>query len=175
MVDDKSKVKSFDGALIPREIIEWEYFQEEIDEIESLADEIEYINSEIEELREETHEEAEEELTSETLTKISEKQDEVKDLLRQSKKLHKKLDEAVIKKYSQLTVKEIKHLLFDEKWMRRLCDDINSEVERILNTYASRIIMIAKRYEHSLGEIEDKTAKSKEAVRQALGRMGYTW
>ena len=95
--------------------------------------------------------------------------------MRQSKKLHKKLDEAVIKKYSQLTVKEIKHLLFDEKWMRRLCDDINSEVERILNTYASRIIMIAKRYEHSLGEIEDKTAKSKEAVRQALGRMGYTW
>ena len=175
MVDDKSKVKSFDGTLIPREIIEWEYFQEEIDEIESLADQIEYINSEIEELREETREETEEESTSETLAKISEKQDEVKDLLRQSKKLHKKLDEIVEKKYSQLTVKEIKHLLFDEKWMRRLYDDINSEVERVLNAYASRIITIAKRYEHSLGEIEDKTAKSKEAVRQALERMGYTW
>ena len=74
-----------------------------------------------------------------------------------------------------LTDEEIKYLLFDRKWIPRLYGDINAEIDRILNDYASRVIMIAKRYEHTLGEIEDKTAKSKEAVRQALERMGYKW
>jgi type I restriction enzyme M protein len=35
--------------------------------------------------------------------------------------------------------------------------------------------MIAKRYEHTLKEIESRTAASKDAVRKALERMGYKW
>ena len=51
----------------------------------------------------------------------------------------------------------------------------NDEIEQILSDYAARVTMIAKRYEHTLGEIEDKTAKSKAAVMAALERMGYKW
>ena len=101
--------------------------------------------------------------------------DESDAITKEIKKTQKELDDLVLEKYGVLTVDEIKHLLFDGKWMPRLYDDVNSEIERILNDYASRVIMIAKRYEHTLSEIEDKTEKSKIAVRKALERMGYQW
>lgn len=53
MVDDKSKVKSFDGALIPRTIIEEEYFTDELTALQKLADRQEQIASAMEESGEE--------------------------------------------------------------------------------------------------------------------------
>ena len=81
----------------------------------------------------------------------------------------------MLEKYAALTDEKIKYLLFEKKWMPRLYGDINGEIDRILSDYASRVILIAKRYEHTLGEIEAKAAQSKDAVRQALERMGYKW
>ena len=101
--------------------------------------------------------------------------DEYDALGKEIKAAQKALDDLVLAKYEALTDDEIKHLLFDCKWMPRLYGDINGEIDRILNDYASRVIMIAKRYEHTLDEIENKTAKSKAAVKQALERMGYKW
>ena len=269
MVDDKSKVKSFDGALIPRTIIEAEYFADEFAALQELTDRREQVTSAMEEMREE--ESGEEGLLRDVLSEngdlpkgnltkriklleskktspemvalqkavelsasgestAAEKairetpavenygirnkngtlaksklnaalkvaaadaelpevyRDEYDALLAYQGKLNeydalgkeikatqKALDDLVLKKYEALTDDEIKHLLFDCKWMPRLFGDINSEIDRILNDYASRVIMIAKRYEHTLGEIEDKTAKSKATVKQALERMGYKW
>jgi type I restriction enzyme M protein len=59
--------------------------------------------------------------------------------------------------------------------MARLESDIYDAIDQVLNALASRVVLIAKRYEHTLGEIEEKTAKSKAKVKSALGRMGYTW
>lgn len=269
MVDDKSKVKSFDGALIPRTIIEVEYFADELAALQELTDRREQVVSAMEEMREE--ESGEEGLLREVLNesgdlpkgnltkriklleskkaspeivalqKIVEllgsgasdaaekviremsdvenygirnkngtltksklnaalkaaavdaklpevyreeydallayqgKLDEYDALGKEIKAAQKALDDLVLAKYAVLTDEEIKHLLFDCKWMPRLYGDINGEIDRILNDYVSRVITIAKRYEHTLGEIENKTAKSKEAVRQALERMGYKW
>ena len=94
---------------------------------------------------------------------------------KQIKDARKALDDKVQVKYGALSVDEIKRLLFDKTWMARLEADITNEVEQVVNALAARVALIAKRYEKTLGEIEDKTAKSKEAVRQALERMGYTW
>lgn len=268
-VDDKSKVKSFDGALIPRTIIECEYFADQQAVIESMTEKREQLASEMEDLREEESgddgrlkdvlsesgdlpkgnlikriKELDARKTSPEMTALSAlleafstasadglekiagtvpaiealnirdkngtfsksklksalktatdeavipeiyqdeydvlmayqaKLDESDSIGKEIKKAQKKIDNLVLEKYSTLTIDEIKHLLFDRKWMPRLYGDVNSEIERILNDYVSRVIMIAKRYEHTLGEIEDKTAKSKEAVRQALERMGYKW
>jgi type I restriction enzyme M protein len=91
------------------------------------------------------------------------------------KEARKALDEKVEAKYSELTVDEIKHLLFDMKWMAKLETDICDEIEQVLNSLSSRVLLIAKRYEHTLGEIEDRTAKSRAAVVAALERMGYKW
>ena len=269
MVDDKSKVKSFDGALIPRTIIEAEYFADKLAALQDLTDRREQAASAMEEMREEESGEdgllrdvlsesgdlskgnltkriklleskktspevvalqkvvelfasgasdAAEKVIRETpsvenygirnkngtlaksklnaalkaaaadavlpevyrdeydaLLTYQGKLDEYDALGKEIKAAQKALDDLVLAKYEALTDEEIKHLLFDCKWMPRLYGDINGEIDRILNDYASRVIMIAKRYEHTLGEIEDKTAKSKAAVKQALERMGYKW
>ena len=52
-MDDTSKVKSFDGALIPREIIETVYFAEELAAINALMEKSAALEAELEEMREE--------------------------------------------------------------------------------------------------------------------------
>lgn len=267
-VADKSKVKSFDGSLIPRDIMERTYFSEWFNELQTLIDQLEAMEAELETMREE--ESGDDGLLKEALNdkgelpkaKLTERikaleakksspelialaqmvdnldnssqlerisretpkveemydlrtkkgtfqkakvkaawkaaiaaapvpsiyLDEYNCLIAYQEKLsecdtinskikakQKELDEALKVKYGELTVEEIKHLLFDEKWMARLYSDVNSEIERILNDYMSRVIMIAKRYEHTLSELEDRTAQSRAAVHQALERMGYKW
>ncbi len=268
-VDDKSKVKSFEGSLIPRSIIEAEYFSDKLDKILALADKRDQLESELTEMREE--ESGEEGLLNEVLTESGDlpkanltkrlkeleahktspemdaltklmnsfgtasaaemeqiinttpsveqygirnkngilakaklkatlkvvtddailpesHKDEYEVLISYQKKLdeqdainkaikdaQKELDDLVLVKYESLTLDEIKHLLFDKKWMACLYSSTNDEIEQILSCYVSRVIMVAKRYEHTLSEIEDKTVKSKAAVMSALERMGYRW
>ena len=269
-VDDKTKVKYFDGALIPRTIIERKYFADESAAITALEEQCGLIESELVEMHEEESgedglllevlnengnsipkakltkriKELEAKKTSEEadlLSQIAElftvgKTDEIEALLKQNptlatyelqnkkgafikskiaaafkdalanailpeiyadeyaaliayqdklslldeanknlKTLRKELDDKVKKKYGELTVDEIKHLLFDEKWMVRLYDDIGGQVDQVLNALSSKALLIAKRYEHTLRQIEDKTASSKAAVKAALERMGYKW
>ena len=91
------------------------------------------------------------------------------------KDVRKTLDAKIKEKYGELTVDEIKHLLFDKKWMAKLEMDIHNEFEKVLNSLSSRVLLIAKRYEHTLREIEDRSSKSRVAVMEALRRMGYKW
>ena len=266
-VDDKSKVKSFDGALIPRAILEAEYFTDKLAAMQELSDKRDQLDSELEEMREE--ESGEDGLLNEVLTesgdlpkanlmkrlkeleamKISPEVDalvslldsfgntdemeqivlsapsvenygirnrngtfskaKLKAALKQAsgtavlpeshrdeynaliayqgkldeqdtvgkaiKAAQKELDELVLAKYEALTAEEIKHLLFDKKWMATLSHSVSDEIEQILSDYAARVILIAKRYEHTLSEIEDKTAKARSEVMAALERMGYKW
>ena len=268
--DDKSKIKSFDGALIPRDVIEREYFADELAELDALTAQSDALAAELDEMREEESgdegllkevlnakgdsipksnlnqriRELDEKKASPTLeplqrllemlnagrTSAMEKlvastpslvaldlrnkggafgkkkiQDAIKAAIfsatvptvyqeeydalfayrakleekeridKQIKDARKALDDKVQVKYGALSVDEIKRLLFDKTWMARLEADITNEVEQVVNALAARVALIAKRYEKTLGEIEDKTAKSKEAVRHALERMGYTW
>ena len=269
-VDDKSKVKSFDGALIPRKIVERTYFADKCVAITALEEQCGLIESELDEIREE--ESGEEGLLLEVLNEVGDsipkanltkrikeldakktseeadvlaqiaalftagESDAIVALLKQNptlaayelqnkkgafikskiaaalkdaqanavlpeiyadeyaalvayqdklcllddanknlKGLRKELNDKVEKKYGELTVDEIKHLLFDEKWMVRLSGDIGNEVDQVLNALASKALLIAKRYEHTLKQIEDKTSASKELVKAALERMGYKW
>lgn len=52
-VEDKSKIKSFDGALIPRSIIESEYYGTELSAIAEMSETRDQLSSELEEMREE--------------------------------------------------------------------------------------------------------------------------
>lgn len=269
-VDDTSKVKSFEGALIPKEIIEAVYFAEELEELSALMEQSGALEAELDEMREEESGDEgllkdvlnekgdsipkanlnkrikeldakktsalmdamtqlyalfEEGKTAEMETlirKVSELAEfdirnkngtfgkaKLKAALKQAsetavvpeiyadeyaaltayaaksaekdavdkewKAARKALDEKVLSKYGELTDEEVKHLLFDLKWMYKLESDVRDEVEQVLNTLCSRVLLIAKRYEHTLGEIEEKTAKSRTAVMVALERMGYKW
>lgn len=269
-VDDTSKVKSFEGALIPREIIEAVYFAEELAEITALMERSGELESELDEIREEESgddgllkdvlndkgdsipkanlnkriKELEAKKTStvmdamsklvalfdagdtdamdalikevseladfeirnkngsfgkaklkaamkqasgsaivpeiykdeyEALLAYQEKSAEKDDADKEWKEARKTLDKKVLAKYSELSIDEIKHLLFDEKWMAKLATEVRDEIEQVLNALSSKVTLIAKRYEHTLGEIEDKTAKSRVSVMAALERMGYKW
>lgn len=269
-VDDISKVKSFEGTLIPREIIESVYFAEELAAIKALMERSAALETELDKMREEESgdegllrdvlnekgdsipkanlnkrlKELESKKTSavvDAMTKLAAlfdegKTDEMETIIREVpelvefdirnkngtfgkaklkaalktaadsavvleiykdeydaltayaaksaekdeadkvwKEARKALDDKVEAKYSELTVDEIKHLLFDMKWMTKLEADIRDEFEQLLNTLSSKVLLIAKRYEHTLGEIEGRTAKSRAAVMAALERMGYKW
>lgn len=269
-VDDTSKVKSFEGALIPREIIEAVYFADELAAINELMEQSAALEAELDEMREE--ESGDEGLLKDVLNdkgdsipkanfnkrlkeldakKTSAVMDamtrlvslfdegktaEMETLIREVpeladfdirnkngtfgkaklraalkaaadtavvpeiykdeydaltayaaksaekdeadkawKEARKALDDEVEAKYGELTVDEIKRLLFDMKWMAKLSADVQGELEQVLNSLSSKVLLIAKRYEHTLGEIEERTAKSRAAVVAALERMGYKW
>lgn len=270
MIDDPTKVKSFEGALIPKDILEKVYFQSELGTLDALVAKSSSLESELDEMREE--ESGEDGLLNEVLndagdgiTKASlnkrikeleeKKTSPVVDALIKLQKLfdagqtsameklvsqvpelksyeirnkngsfgkaklkvaakaamdtaklpeiyqdeydalttyaakwaekddtdivwkeaRQKLDDALIDKYAVLTVDEIKELLFDKKWMAKLSADIRDEFDQVLNTLSSHVLLIAKRYEYTLGEIEAKTEASHQAVKAALERMGYRW
>ena len=269
-VDDTTKVKSFEGALIPKEIMEAVFFAEELAELTALMEKSAALEAELDEMREE--ESGDEGLLKEVLSekgdsipkanlnkRIKEldakktsavmdamvqlvalfdegKTSEMEALIREVPKLsefdirnkngtfgkaklkaalkiaaetavvpeiyadeyaaltlyaqkyaemdavdkaykeaRKALDEKLVAKYAELTDEEIKHLLFDMKWLTKLSADVCDEIEQVLNTLSSKVLLIAKRYEHTLGEIEDRTAKSRAAVVSSLERMGYKW
>lgn len=269
-VDDTSKVKSFEGALIPKEIIEAVYFEEELAELTALMKQSGALEAELDEMREE--ESGDEGLLKEALNEKGDRipkanlnrrikeldakktsalmdtmtqlyalfedgktaemealirevpevagfdirnkngtfgKTKLKAALKQAsesavvpeiyadeyvaltayaaksaemdavdkkwKAVRKALDEKVLAKYGELTDEEIKYLLFDLKWMAKLSVDIHEEIEQVLFALSSKVLLIAKRYEHTLGEIEEKTAKSRASVMAALERMGYKW
>lgn len=269
-VEDKTKVKSFEGAIIPKAIIEEEYFSEKAEEIRALEEQVSILESEMDELREEEagdegllkdvlnekgdgipkaniskriselddkksseamdvittlislfdtgEKEKIEKILKETsvlegydirnvngsigknklkaalklatdsavlpeiykeeydaLINYSKKQAEKDSIEKLLKETRKALDERVQEKYSTLTTDEIKHLLFDLKWMNTLETGIADEVDQVLDGLSTRVLLIARRYEHTLSEIEERTASSRESVVHALERMGFKW
>lgn len=202
-VENKNKVKSFNGEIIPKEIVEEEYFMEELDELNNLMEKAESIRCKLTEMIEEesgdeglynevlnnkgdiiskkilnlrikeiehrkSHKE-EYEVLCQYLQKWNEK-DEVEQKI---KILRKELDSKVQAKYFELTIDEVKHLLFDLKWMRKIEKDITELADQVLNALSAKVVLISKRYEHSLKEIEQDTENSRKAVISALKRMGY--
>lgn len=111
----------------------------------------------------------------EALTGYRDKLERIKALKKQAKEAREQLDQKVIAKYGELTEEEIKHLLFDRKWLVHLTSEIESLFDQQVNAYATRITAIAKRYERTLPEIEEAVQASREKVMHSLERMGYTW
>lgn len=101
--------------------------------------------------------------------------DQVKALRKQAKAARDELGQKVLAQYGKLTEDEIKHLLFDRKWMPHLQSEISSIFDQQVTTHATRITDIARRYERTLPEIEAAVERSRASVMSSLERMGYTW
>lgn len=269
-VDDKNKFKSFDGLLIPRTIIEKEYFKDKLYEIETINLEITKFDEKMDEIFEENA--GEEGLLAEALnddrdsvikanlnsrlkeleakkvskdveilskmidvfdTKEQEQMEKIfksstslaryelrnangkfgkgkinaslrlaqesaqipevykdeyelltsyKNLMdtkdeknKEQKERLKALDKEVQEKYGNLSIDEIKKLLFDKKWMARIENDIEGAIDQEINNLASILVDISKRYERTLSELEEKSDKSRFEVKKALEGMGYSW
>jgi len=85
------------------------------------------------------------------------------------------LGQKVLARYGKLTEDEIKHLLFDRKWMPDLQSEISNIFDQHVTSHATRIADLARRYERTLPEIEDAVERSRASVMSSLERMGYTW
>lgn len=269
-VNDKKKFKSFDGLLIPRTIIEKEYFKDKLDEIENMNLEISELDEKMNEVFEEHSgdegllvevlnnkgdsitrtnlnnrlKELESKKVSkdvEILTRLIEvfdakEQEQMEEIFKSStslanyelrnangkfgkgkinaslklaqesakipevykdeyellisykdlmdkkdeknkvqKEMIKALEKEVVEKYGDLSLEEIKDLLFNKKWMARLKVDIEDAIDQEINNLASRLVDISKRYESTLSELEEEVDKSGDEVKKALERMGYSW
>lgn len=111
----------------------------------------------------------------EALAGYRDRLDQVKAMKKQAKAARDELDQKVLARYGKLTEDEIKHLLFDRKWMPHLQSEISNIFDQQATTYATRITEIARRYERTLPAIEDAVECSRANVMSSLERMGYTW
>ena len=109
------------------------------------------------------------------LTGYWDKLEQLKALKKEVKTARTALDERVLQKYGQLTEEQIKHLLFDKKWLPHLQTEITNLFDQQVTNYATRITEIAQRYERTLPAIEDAVERSRANVMRSLERMGYAW
>lgn len=109
------------------------------------------------------------------LADYRDKLDHLKAVKKQAKAAREELNQKVLVQYGKLTEDEIKHLLFDCKWLPHLQSEISDIFDQQVNTYATRITDIARRYERTLPAIEDAVERSRTNVMRSLERMGYTW
>ena len=109
------------------------------------------------------------------LANYRDKLDLLKAVKKQAKAARDDLDQKVLAQYGKLTEDEIKHLLFDRKWLPHLQSQISYIFDQQVNTYATCITNIARRYERTLPSIEDAVERSRANVMRSLERMGYIW
>ena len=91
------------------------------------------------------------------------------------KQVETDLDLAAYKKYSELTVDEIKGLVIEDKWMAKISGLIEGEMGRISDSLSERVQMLAERYETPLPDLSVRVANLESRVNQHLKRMGFSW
>lgn len=85
------------------------------------------------------------------------------------------LDKLVYDKYPTLTEAEIKPLVVDDKWMARLGQSVQGELERVSQTLTGRIRELAERYATPLPQLTDEVAALAGRVEEHLAKMGASW
>lgn len=66
------------------------------------------------------------------------------------------LDTKLEKKYPQLTLEEIRHLLVEEKWFATIYSGIDAIHEAVSHHLSARVTQLVERYEYTLKECEDE-------------------
>ena len=82
------------------------------------------------------------------------------------------LDLAVFIQYGKLSAGDIQTLVVDDKWLADLGGYIHSEMERVVQTLASRVQTLETRYHEPLSQIETQVAELTAKVNAHLKAMG---
>lgn len=80
---------------------------------------------------------------------------------------------ALIVKYADLSVEDIKRLVIEKKWFATLSAQLDSEMQRISQQLTSKISALAERYAQTLPEIDAEIAELEAKVAAHLKLMGY--
>ena len=200
----QEKVIGWEGVLIPKTLVEKQFFSAErrkIDEAQQVAGETQ---SRLDELTEEqTGEDGvlfdclndkdavdAKQVTAKQkeLKKSAPKSEEckllaeyahlaksVKDQSKAIKELNAELDDKVNAKYTELSEDEIKGLLVNRKWYYTIFAGIKSLYDTTSHNMASRIVALAERYEDTLPQLEQDVETYEAKVKAHLERMGFVW
>jgi type I restriction enzyme M protein len=85
------------------------------------------------------------------------------------------LEKKVLAKYKTLSIEEIKTLVVEDKWLARLEQDVQTEMQRISQRLTGRIKELAERYGETLPSLEEDVEKMEKTVKGHLGKMGFAW
>lgn len=96
-------------------------------------------------------------------------------LKKELKEAEADLDAKAYAHYPQLTEKDVKALVVDDKWMAALEAAIGGEMERISQTLTQRVKELADRYAMPLPALGEQAATLERRVAAHLERMGFAW
>lgn len=80
---------------------------------------------------------------------------------------------ALVVKYADLSVDEIKTLVIEKKWLASLKKLLSDEMQRISQQLTSKVSELAERYEQTLPKIEAEISDLEAKVASHLKQMGY--
>ena len=86
---------------------------------------------------------------------------------------NQELNEKIIAKYRDLSEDEVKTLVVEDKWLATLSERIEQLLIDLIKKLSQRVKEIAKRYEHTIDELEKEQEELKIKVKQHLKLMGF--
>lgn len=202
--ESNKKYKGWEGKLIPKALIEAEFFATErakIDEAQAVCDETQgkldelveehtaeggiladYLNDkdavDAKAVNAKIKELKKTDPKSEELVILCEYADlstKVKEYTKLVKDLNASLDEVCKAKYAELTIEEIKELLVNRKWYYTIFEGIKALYVTTSHEIAGRISELAERYEDTLPNLENEVESYEAKVKAHLERMGFKW
>ncbi|HDY95478.1 hypothetical protein LCGC14_0510650 [marine sediment metagenome] len=93
---------------------------------------------------------------------------------KKAKEMEAELTQAVLKKYSALTVEEIRALVVEDKWLTDIAVAIEAEVEARTEQLTGRVRVLTERYGETVGDLDTRLAALEAKVEKHLERMGLT-
>ena len=200
----KEKIKSWDGKLLPKALIERMYFAAERKKIDAAQRIVDETQSRLDELVEEQSAEdgaladclndkdavdAKEAAAKLKRLKWSDPNGEEAKILTEYTKLTKRqkdqaklvkdleavLEEEVKAKYPKLAEAEIKDLLVGQKWGASIFEGIKALYVAASHKLANRVVELAERYEETLPKVEEEVAEYEVKVKEHLEKMGFAW
>lgn len=200
---DIEGLNGLEGRLIPVSLLIKIYFEKEQAHIDELNLKLEQISSQMDELKDEHS--GDEGLLSEVINNDKIKKGDVQRRIKEIKsdadfadelkvlekyvsfledesEVKKKIKEAeqslekkVIAKYPTLTLKDIKSIVVENKWMDELQARVIGEVDKLSQYLAGRIKELAERYSEPLPQIAHKVSDLTNKVEDCLVKMGFRW
>ncbi|BAQ34150.1 type I restriction-modification system subunit M [Dehalococcoides sp. UCH007] len=201
---DPKKKNVWEGRLIPKKLLISRYFDAEQKAIEKLETDRDQITRQMEEMVEEHGGEdglLSEVINDKGKVVKADLQKRIKDikddpdsadelkmlkeflkLLEQETESNRKIKEAqaalekkLLEKCKVLTIDEIKTLVVEDKWLTKLAQDVQSEIQRVSQLLTGRITELAERYENTLPLLNTQVADLEQKVNSHLSKMGFTW
>lgn len=85
------------------------------------------------------------------------------------------LENKVLDKYKALSIDEIKIMVVEDKWLERIDQDVQFEMQRISQRLTGRITELVERYENTLPDLDKAVVELEKKVNAHLGEMGFIW